>query len=72
MTRTDRGSLAVLTVAVLSVVVALSVRLVLVDGPEFVAGLLVGVPLGALLGWLADQAIPMVVDRYISAIRRER
>lgn len=61
-----------LSVASVTVIIALSVRLMLGDGSEFLAGMLVGVPLGALLGWLADQAIPIVVDRYIAAIRRDQ
>lgn len=65
----DGGALAVLAVAVAAVLVALCIRLVLVDGPEFLAGVLVGVPLGALLGWLADLAIPRLVDRYLASIR---
>ncbi len=68
----ERGALAVLAVAAVAVLLALSIRLVLVDGPEFLAGVLVGIPLGALLGWLADLAIPRVVDRYLASIRRGR
>lgn len=70
MNAQDRGRIAVVAVAVVTVITALCVRVVLSDGPEFVAGVLVGIPLGAMLGWVADQAIPLVVDRYMAAIRR--
>lgn len=70
MTPQDRGRIAVVIVVVLAVITALCVRVILSNGPEFVVGLLVGIPLGAMLGWLVDQLIPLVVDRYMSSIRR--
>jgi hypothetical protein len=68
----DRGAIAALSVAAVAVIVALSIQLILADGPQFIAGILVGVPLGALLGWLADLAIPRIVDWYLNKIRRRR
>lgn len=67
---TERGgALGVLVVAAVVVVSALVVRLVLSNGAEFIAGMLVGAPVGALLGWLADQLIPVAVDRYLLRLR---
>jgi len=70
--RAERGGFAVLAIAAVTVILALTTRLIVGDGSQFVAGMLVGIPLGALLGWLADLVIPRLVDRYISATQRER
>lgn len=61
--------MAVVIVTAIVVIAAISVRLVLADGPEFIAGLLVGVLVGAPLGWLTDQAIQRLVDRYLIRLR---
>lgn len=63
------GAVGVLLVSAVVVIAALAVRLILSNGAEFIAGVLVGAPLGALLGWLADQLIPVAVDRYLARIR---
>lgn len=64
-----RGELAVVVVSLAVVLGALAVRVVLADGPEFLAGLLVGVPIGALLGWSVDQVLKRAVDAYVARIR---
>lgn len=51
------------------VIGALAVRLILADGPEFIAGVLVGIPIGAALGWILDQALARLVDAYVARLR---
>ena len=68
----DRGAIVVLGVAAATMIAALITRLILDPGTDGVAWMLIGIPVGALLGWIADLAIPRLVDLYMAAIRRGR
>jgi NhaP-type Na+/H+ or K+/H+ antiporter len=70
VTPSERGRLAVVLLTAFVVICALAIRLILSDGaPDFIAGVLVGIPIGAILGWLADQSLMRLVDSYTRRLR---
>lgn len=68
----NRGALAVVLVTAMVVIAALCLRLILSDVPAVITGIFIGVPIGALSGWLTDQAIRRIVDAYFDLVGRGR
>ena len=65
----ERGRLAVVIATAIVVIGALTIRLALSGVADFLAGIAVGLPIGALLGWMADQALRRWVDAYTYHLR---
>ena len=69
LSTSGRGRAAVVIVTAIVVIAALVISVALSDGPGFVTGMFVGVPVGALLGWLMDQFLMRLVDAYTARLR---